>query len=439
MSSDNIQRSEGIVADEVPEPLTHIADPSDLGAEQVEFSAFHGESDTIEIGGGYNIGSVSKRRMLTMAAVAPTGSDDPVDRALRDTVHQIFPTQEVRSVPPEDFDGPKTRKYSLARIHDFETTEGEFHDLVIARGNLDAVMNIAHATREQRAILQRNAQMAGNRGYRCLAVAFARVDDNGETGPFEIQGFINVRPLGTGKQGESDHDSSRDEWVRLELWSPMLRLLHWSNVAIIFLLCLTGYYIMDPFFGDSFFRGIDPGFLMGIFRFIHFASAAIWIAIGLVRLVLAFIAKDRYMRWSTFWPFKKREDVKNLGRVLGHYLFLRKEAPTYLAHNPLQQLAYTGIYVLGAIQMLTGLSLYALAHNENAVWKFLQLPTVWFGIPNIRLFHALVMYLFIAFVIGHIYLAFRADTLERHGGISAMVGGSVWLKRGSKPVDAPEV
>ena len=196
---------------------------------------------------------------------------------------------------------------------------------------------------------------------------------------------------------------------------------------------------MDPFFGDSFFRGIDPGFLMGIFRFIHFTAAFTWIAIGLVRFVLAFVSKDRYMRWSTFIPIKNKKDLVYLRQTAASYLFLRDEHPLYLAHNPLQQLTYTGIYVIGFFQMLTGLSLYALYHTTNPVWAVIALPCNWFGVPTIRLIHALIMFIFWAFVIAHIYLAFRADSLDRHGGISAMVGGTVWLKRGSKPVDAPGV
>ena len=111
-----------------------------------------------------------------------------------------------------------------------------------------------------------------------------------------------------------------------------------------------------------------------------------------------------------------------------------------MAHNPLQQLTYTSIYVLGAFQMVIGLALYALPHrNENLFWQLMALPNDWFGIPQMRLIHAAIMFIFWAFVIAHIYLAFRADSLERHGGISAMISGGVWMRRTSKPVDAPEL
>jgi len=44
-----------------------------------------------------------------------------------------------------------------------------------------------------------------------------------------------------------------------------------------------------------------------------------------------------------------------------------------------------------------------------------------------------------AFVIGHVYLVFRADAVERRSGLSSMINGNVWMKKGTKPADAPMV
>lgn len=409
-------------------------------AKELQFGAFSSANEYIEVGGGFNIGRVSMRRLLTMAAVSPESSADAVDLALREAVRRLMPGEEARTVPDSDFEWASERqRYSIARVKNFETTAGSFHDEVIVRGDLEAVMNVAQPPREIRTLLRKNAQMAGTRSYRCLAVAAARMNPDGSPQQYHMEGFINVRPANADVARGADEEVGPNDFVQLNLWSGLLRFLHWLNVALIFLLSCTGYYIMDPFFGDSFFRGIDPGFLMGIFRFIHFTCAFTWLAVGAVRLVLAFVSKDRYLRWSTFWPIKRKEDLTYLRQTAAHYLFLREEAPLYLAHNPLQQLTYTGIYLLGFVQMLTGLCLYGLYHMSNPVWQVFALPAQWWGIPTVRLIHAMIMFIFWAFVIAHIYLAFRADSLDRHGGISAMVGGTVWLRRGSKPVDAPEV
>ena len=409
---------------------------------QIEFFAKDdNKTEGIEVGGGFSCSDISLRRLLVMAAVSPEGSTDPVDVALKESLRYRFrhgaPNVEI---PAENFDPPVDRRYSLARINDMKRTKtGEARNTVIARGDLESVMNIAEPDRALRTLLRKNAQMAGSRGYRCLGVATATVDENGEISPFTMEGFVNVRPVGTGLQGGELTPTSED-WVRLSVWSASLRFLHWFNVLLIVTLSVTGYYIMDPFFGDTFFRGIDPGFLMGIMRFIHFAAAFAWLAVGAARVIIAFISKDRYMRWETFWPFKKKQDWINFKETVGFYLFLRKESPLYVAHNPLQQMAYTSIYVLGAFQMLIGVALYALPYkNTSLFWQILAAPNDWLGIPMMRFIHAMIMFMFWGFVIGHIYLAFRADSLERHGGISSMISGGVWMRRTSKPYDAPEL
>ena len=409
---------------------------------QIEFFAQdEAKTEGIEVGGGFSCSDISLRRLLVMAAVSPKGSTDPVDVALKESLRYRFrhgaPNVEI---PVENFDPPVDRRYSLARINDMKRTKsGESRNTIIARGDLESVMNVAETERSLRTLLRKNAQMAGSRGYRCLGVATATVDENGEISPFTMEGFVNVRPVGTGLRG-GDLTPTSEDWVRLSVWSASLRFLHWLNVFLIVTLSVTGYYILDPFFGDTFFRGIDPGFLMGIMRFIHFAAAFAWLAVGAARIIIAFISKDRYMRWETFWPFKKKQDWINFKETVGFYLFLRKESPLYVAHNPLQQMAYTSIYVLGAFQMLIGVALYALPYkNTNLFWQILAMPNDWLGIPMMRFIHAMIMFMFWGFVIGHIYLAFRADSLERHGGISSMISGGVWMRRTSKPYDAPEL
>lgn len=415
---------------------------SPQGQNQIQFfAADSNQTNGIEVGGGFSCSDLSMRRLLAMAAVSPEGSTDPVDVALKESLRYRFRHGAPNvDIPTADFDPPHERRYSLARISDMKRTKtGESKQTVIVRGDLESVMNVAQPKRAQRTLLRKNAQMAGSRGYRCLGVATATVDENGELTPFQMEGFVNVRPVGTGLQG-GDLTPTTEDWVRLSVWSASLRFLHWLNVLLIVMLSITGYYIMDPFFGDTFFRGVEIGYLMGIMRFIHFTCAFTWMAVGVVRVFIAFVSKDRYMRWETFWPLKKKQDWKHLGETLGFYLFLRKESPLYVAHNPLQQLTYTSIYVLGAFQMVIGLALYALPHrNENLFWQLMALPNDWIGIQLMRLIHAAIMFIFWAFVIAHIYLAFRADSLERHGGISAMISGGVWMRRTSKPVDAPEL
>ena len=245
----------------------------------------------------------------------------------------------------------------------------------------------------------------------------------------------------TASDAESAAGSDGDDgsWTRIHLWSASLRLQHWLNVTLIFVLSCTGYYLMDPFFGPTAHDGLPTGYLMGWVRLIHMTAGFCWLLVGLARVVSAVASRDRYLHWRTLWPIKSKADLRNLGRVIAHYLFLRRKEPLYLGHNPLQQLTYTAVYALCAVQMATGLVLFGLSEQSSPFWRLVSTPVHWFGIAPVRLFHALVMFVVWAFVVLHIYLAVRADTLERHGGVSAMINGGVWLRRGSRPTDAPPI
>jgi Ni/Fe-hydrogenase b-type cytochrome subunit len=308
-------------------------------------------------------------------------------------------------------------------------------DVIVMRGSLEAVLAQSTVSRKDRGTLRRNAQWAERHGWRPLAVATAPGGAGDAVGDFTVQGFVEV---GVGKP-TPDPERWSANWVRVSVWSVSLRLQHWLNVLTIFVLSCSGYLIMDPFFGPEAAAGAPTGFQMGWIRAIHFTAAFVWVLLGASRVFSAFTSRDTHLRWTEWWPLKRKRDVVNLGRVLQHYALIKVESPLFVAHNPLQHLAYAAVYVACGIQMITGFSLYGLYHQSSPFWALISTPTHWFGIPGIRLFHTMMMFALWAFVIMHVYLAVRADSLERHGGISSMINGGVWLRRGAKPVDAPEI
>jgi Ni/Fe-hydrogenase b-type cytochrome subunit len=400
-------------------------------------------SPQLTVGSIFSGGTLNGGRVLAMAAAAAApGSTDPVDIVLAERLASERPDIPAVSVAAEDVDAPRLdRRYSLTRVRDLQRPADKgFRDVVIMRGDLASVLGQCKISREDRSVAVKNADLSSRRGFRPLAVASAIVEEGDKVGEFTFQGYVELRSTAKGSFAD-DVAASPDSWARVNLWSASLRVQHWSNVLAILILSLTGFFIMDPFFGPVATGEVQQaGFLMGWVRFIHFTTAFLWLVVGIARVVSAFRSRDRYLRWPTLWPLKKKDDVKHLGDVLGHYLFLKEHAPLYMAHNPLQQLGYTGMYVLGAIQMVTGLTLYGLVHkNSSWIWGLISTPTDWFGIGPVRVFHAIVMFLIWAFVVLHIYLAVRSDSLERHGGISSMINGGVWMRRGSKPVDAPKI
>lgn len=264
-------------------------------------------------------------------------------------------------------------------------------------------------------------------GHHIETIAVAEINPLGKQSDFYVQGFISLDAATEKKPG--------NEWVRVELWSRSLRFQHWANVLLIILMSLTGYYIMDPFFGG---QG-DTGFLMGWIRAIHFLAGFAWCAMGIWRLSLWLFARQRQLRWRALWPLDSQRDVQGLVDTVLYYCFIKKHHAPYLAHNPLQQFAYTAIYVLCLIQLLTGLALFGLYDQSSTVWATISYPVHLIGIPMTRLIHAALMFILWAFVVIHVYLAVRADTQETHGGISSMLNGGVWVKRGSKPLDAHRI
>ena len=392
----------------------------------------------IRVARAYSVRKLSPGRLLAMAAVAPFDSEDPVDVALHASLRVNRPDIVPIRVPTDEF-SPATpkRKYSLVRVDDFPV-EDVPKNVMIMRGDMESVLAKATISREERTLFIRNAEVMRMSGQRCLAVASAEIAEDGTVGEFFVEGFVAM-VLEKPSQVAKKFSSNPNEWVRINIWSATLRFQHWANMALIVIMSMSGYYIMNPFFGPAAETGPDVGYLMGWVRLIHYVSAYLWLGLGFSRLVLSFTAKDRQLRWRSLWPLNSYEDVKGLWGTIQYYLFMKKEGPLYLAHNPLQQFAYTGIYVMCLIQMLSGIVLYGLYNQTDWFWVIVAYPMHWMGVSTIRMIHALIMFVLWSFVIVHVYLATRADALERHGGVSSMVNGGVWLRRGAKPVDAPEI
>ncbi|AZA14345.1 Ni/Fe-hydrogenase, b-type cytochrome subunit [Corynebacterium choanae] len=388
----------------------------------------------------YSARRLTSGRLLAMAACTPADSTDPVDEAIVASLATNRPDIVRIPVAADNFH-PATpeRRYSLAKVTGF-LIDKKPQDLMVMRGTIDAVL--AHATidREEKTPFLKTAEFLERTGLRCLAVASAEILPDGTPGEFHVEGFIALA-LEKLSDARKEVAGNPNAWVRVNLWSATLRVQHWANLVLIVALSITGYVIMDP--GILPQPMIDPAgptpYLMGTMRFIHFVSGFGWIVLALTRLWLAFVARDRQLRWRSLWPLKSKKDVQGLIGTIRYYLFIDAHGPVYLAHNPLQQLAYTAIYGLCIIQIFSGLAIYGLYNHYNGFWRILSAPAGWIGIPNMRLIHALIMFLIWVFIIIHIYLAVRADSVERHGGISSMINGGVWLRRGTKPLDAPKV
>jgi Ni/Fe-hydrogenase 1 B-type cytochrome subunit len=173
-------------------------------------------------------------------------------------------------------------------------------------------------------------------------------------------------------------------------------VLHWVHLISMFILIFTGIYIHYPWF---------PG-AMGAMRQWHFVFMWIFILTTVVRIYWAFFGagsadggKTVKIRDSKhFLPEKS-----NKGQfipTLKYYLFLAKSHDAPAKYNSMQKWAYNVIPLLVLLQAITGFALY-----PPFAAFFEPMSTFLGGVGQVRMFHYLIMYVFIVFLMVHIYLS----------------------------------
>jgi Ni/Fe-hydrogenase 1 B-type cytochrome subunit len=225
--------------------------------------------------------------------------------------------------------------------------------------------------------------------------------------------------------------SGEYRWVYL--WEWPIRVMHWIAALCIVVLTITGLYIGKPYFITS--GEASAHFLMGWMRFFHFAAAGLLVMTAIVRGYWLFMG-NKYERLRALFPVRPRDWV-NLFRMVKFYLMIRPErAPHYLGHNPLQQLSYTGVYLLAAVMVITGFAMYGQSDPNGFFYAaFNWIGTLMGGMPVVRFIHHVLTWAFLIFIPIHVYLAIRADQLERTGVISSIVSGGRFVPADKKFVD----
>jgi Ni/Fe-hydrogenase 1 B-type cytochrome subunit len=173
---------------------------------------------------------------------------------------------------------------------------------------------------------------------------------------------------------------------------PMaFRILHEVIIVSIILLIITGFYIHRPFVGGG-------GFLMSLTRGVHFFFAIVLTIAVLVRIISMFVGKER--DWSSFIP--TWSDIKLLPKIIAYYAYIGKEPALKKKYNPLQMISYCLAFLLIIFQIISGL---ALKYPDGAFSWFN------YGLFNneieVRIAHFIVNWLFVMFIMIHIYLTIR--------------------------------
>jgi Ni/Fe-hydrogenase 1 B-type cytochrome subunit len=173
------------------------------------------------------------------------------------------------------------------------------------------------------------------------------------------------------------------------------KILHETIMVSIILLVITGFYIHQPFVGGA-------GFLMSLTRGVHFFFAAVLIIAAVVRIITMFVGRDK--DWRSFIP--TWSDIKLVPRMINYYAYVGKEPELKKKYNPLQMITYCLAFILVIFQILSGLAL----HYVSAFGWFN------YGLFNneieVRIAHFVVTWLFIIFLMIHVYLTIREKFSE---------------------------
>lgn len=204
------------------------------------------------------------------------------------------------------------------------------------------------------------------------------------------------------------------------VWELPVRITHWVNVITIGILVVTGLYIETPFIITN---GLASNqYLMGSMRFIHFVAAFVFTVSVLFRVYWAFVG-NTYANWRQIIPSKAARR-RGMRRMLAFYLFLRRNAPAVVGHNPLAGSAYMILLILFVLQIITGFALYSLPFDHGTFWPIaFGWIIVIFGAQPVKLVHDIIMWLILAFVVHHVYTAILIDIEERSGLMSSIFTG----------------
>lgn len=203
------------------------------------------------------------------------------------------------------------------------------------------------------------------------------------------------------------------------VWEAPIRIYHWLNVILIVILLLTGLYIGDPIFfkqGEAY-----ANFLMGRVRLWHSMAAWLFIANFIFRFYWTFPGNEQ----AKFKPWRKGFFTDGLESVK-YYLFLKKEHTLHTGHNVVAQLTYFFVMWVGSFFMImTGLAMQGEIFPGGLQERMAGWMIPLFGGQSyaVRSWHHLIAWLFVVFIVAHLYLVFRQDILDDDATVSSIFNG----------------
>jgi Ni/Fe-hydrogenase 1 B-type cytochrome subunit len=211
------------------------------------------------------------------------------------------------------------------------------------------------------------------------------------------------------------------EFVPVYIWQLPVRIVHWMIVLCLIVLSLTGFYLHNPFL-----VAIGPrAWVMGTARFVHELFGFILIATLVLRFYW-FFAGNQWAHWRAWIPLR-REQWRNIRSMILYYTFLKHDLEPEVGHNSLAAATYIVINTLLIWECISGLVLYGTVSGSRTLMLFVGwIPRV-IDIQYIRASHFFIMFLFMAFVIHHVYSAMVVSAKLRNGLMESIFTGRKFL------------
>ena len=216
------------------------------------------------------------------------------------------------------------------------------------------------------------------------------------------------------------------ELIRTYVWESPVRLAHWLVVFSLGVLVFTGIYLGHPFLASP--GPSEQRFVMGTVKVVHSYAAIVFTLSVLARIFWMFLGNE-YASWREFIPIAphRRGGARSM---LKFYLFMRREPPTFVGHNPLAGVSYSVVFLLYLLMSATGFALYSVSapvHSHMLVFRFL-LP-LFGGAQSARWIHHVGMWLLLGFAVHHVYSAVMMALVEKKGTLESIFSGYKFFTR----------
>jgi Ni/Fe-hydrogenase 1 B-type cytochrome subunit len=207
------------------------------------------------------------------------------------------------------------------------------------------------------------------------------------------------------------------------VWELPIRLTHWVNAIAVALLFATGLFIAAP----------PANLWMGSMRQFHFIFGYVLLISSAIRIYW-FFAGNNYAR-SGFPLFWRLSWYKAVFHQVIDYVHLDR-GHINVWHNSLAGASYTAFFAMSAFEGVTGLALY----GESKPGGFWDRTTGWItpllgGSFRVHMWHHLVAWLIIVFVVFHIYIVLYDVKLYKNGLVDSIIAGPKYFEPGDHDAD----